>query len=87
MSPEQRTRALRLADALMTFGDCSIGDMRRAAALLRELAAERAPLTEEQVADVMSIFYSDADHAEMMFAADLEKCRAVERVHGIGGGE
>ena len=48
---------------------------------------ERVPLTQEQVATVMSTFYSDVDHAEMMFAADLEKCRAVERAHGIGCGK
>lgn len=35
-------------------------------------------LTDEDVAIIMSRFYSDSDHAEMMFEADLAKCRAVE---------
>lgn len=87
MSPDQRARALRLADALDSpeSNDVWIASTE-AANLLRELAAERVrvPLTDEQVAVLVSAFYSDADHAEMMFEADLEKCRAVERAHGIG---
>jgi len=45
MSPEQRTRALRLADELdqRMLEDCT----HPAADLLRELAAERVPLTQE----------------------------------------
>ena len=88
MTPDQRARALRLADEMergQTLG-YSWGVLD-AVALLRELAAEpeRVPLTDEQVAVLVSAFYSDADHAEMMFEADLEKCRAVERAHGITG--
>ena len=80
MSPDQRTRALRLADALDELDSAfsATGVCGEAAALLRELAAEpeRVPLTSERAIEIVYDKYGCERHG-------IDLVRAVERAHGI----
>lgn len=91
MSPDQRARALRLADELDADGAAYAATYKfqhrllmEAADLLRELAAEpeRVPLTQEQIDAITSVVdwkHGGGDDWATPF------CRAVEHAHGIGG--
>lgn len=89
MSPEQRARALRLAQSLKNRQECEDD----AADLLYELLAERerVPLTEERALELAETFneaYDDSwvsppDVPDRIIVAFI---RAVERAHGIVGG-
>lgn len=84
MSPDQRARALRLADGLSSpMGEPGVtgwATMMDAANLLRELAAEpeRVPLTSERAIEIVYDEYGCERHG-------IDLVRAVERAHGITG--
>ena len=80
MSPDQRARALRLADGLSSpMGEPGVtgwATMMDAANLLRELAAERVPLTGDEIATMWS---DNAKHGNSVYSF----VRQVEAHHGI----
>ena len=88
MTPDQRARALRLADGLSSpMGEPGVtgwATMMDAANLLRELAAEpepeRVPLTDERIDAIRFGIPTKA-----VTQRDHELARAVERAHGITG--
>lgn len=75
MSPDQRARALRLADVLDSFYQ---REVLETASFLRELAAEpeRVPLTSERAIEIVYDKYGCERHG-------IDLVRAVERAHGI----
>ena len=77
MSPDQRERALRLADVLDSFYQ---REVLETASFLRELAAEpeRVPLTSERAIEIVYDEYGCERHG-------IDLVRAVERAHGITG--
>lgn len=86
MSPDQRARALRLADEMergQTLG-YSWGVLD-AADLLRELAAEpvRVPLTDEEIDEIESVVWASVIGAPGRVRYSCDIARAVERAHGI----
>ena len=83
MSPDQRARALRLADRLYKLR--SDENIDAAVALLRELAAEpeRVPLTDEKFEEFIEQFRwydGDVDRYDIQGFA-----RELLRAHGITG--
>lgn len=83
MSPEQRARALRLADEIEPTTHHPIiylEKLRSAADLLRELATDGVPLTDQQINSIDKVL----QHVD--FWRVVEFTRAVERAHGIVGG-
>ena len=89
MTPEQRARALRLADGLSSpMGEPGVtgwATMMDAANLLRELAAEpeRVPLTDDEFEEFIEQFRwyeGDVDRYDIQGFA-----RELLRAHGITG--
>ena len=102
MSPDQRTRALRLAEGLeLHWGRAITMHNKEAADLLRELAAERAPLTEREIELIDGMIEVQLNHAqrcdnvmnrpmaEKQKGWDMERVELLRKIkhHGIGGGE
>ena len=84
MSPDQRARALRLADGLSSpMGEPGVtgwATMMDAANLLRELAAEPEPERVPMTGDEISAMWSDnAKHGNSVYSF----VRQVEAHHGI----
>ena len=82
MSPDQRARALRLADVLDSFYQ---REVLETASFLRELAAEpeRVPLTDEKFEEFIEQFRwydGDVDRYDIQGFA-----RELLRAHGITG--
>ena len=82
MTPDQRARALRLADereSAKTIGELLTWALA-SERILRELAAEpeRVPLTSERAIEIVYDEYGCERHG-------IDLVRAVERAHGITG--
>ena len=80
MSPDQRARALRLADLL---DDLRYAGAFHDAAFLRELAAEpeRVPLTDDEISNLVDLYAYKWENGVDDWATQI--VRVVERAHGI----